>query len=129
MCQDCIEIYWPKVVFFSHEWVIGHLEEPPVILRFMQLVCKNFFPSWKTLRISEFANFVFDHLDELLDSCNRKLEFVNSIEKWVKEENAKWSNNSHDRGKKNIKTYIEEIEAMQYLVKNLIAYDKCKDLK
>lgn len=72
---------------------------------------------------------MFDHLDELLDSCNRKLEFVNSIEKWVKEENAKWSNNSHDRSKKNIKTYIEEIEAMQDLVKNLIAYDKCKDLK
>jgi hypothetical protein len=65
---------------------IGHLEEPPVILRAMQLVCKKFLPDCETLRIPEFANFVFDHLDELLDPCKRKPQFLDSIEEWVKEE-------------------------------------------
>lgn len=68
---------------------IEELEEPPVILRAMRLVCKNFLPGWEMLRIPQFTNFVFDHLDKLLDPCKRKAHFVDSIQEWVKGEQAK----------------------------------------
>lgn len=78
-----------KLYFLVTGEDIGHLEKPSVILRAMQLVCKKYLLSWEMLRTSKFANFVFDHLDKLLDHCKRKLQFVDSIEKWVKEEHAK----------------------------------------
>ena len=106
---------------------MGELEDPPVILRAMRLVCKKFLPSWETLRIPEFKNFVFDHLDELLDPLKRKDQFVESIEEWVKEEQAK--QNTQGRGKKKAQIDIVEVEAMEDLVGILVADDKCTDLK
>lgn len=108
---------------------IGELEEPPVILRAMRLVCKNFLPGWNMLRIPEFTNFVFDHLDELLDPCKRKAQFVDSIQEWVKGEHAKNRKSSQRRGMKKSEIDIDEVEAMEDLVAILSADDSCSDLK
>lgn len=52
---------------------------------------------------------------------------MDSIEEWVKEEQAKQSKSSHGQGKKNVETYIEDWNNWKSC-ENLITNDKCKDL-